>query len=720
MKVLVLTTLAVTVAATQNFYRLPTPYSYNCRESRCIKTDRTQVTEYRSLETCQLTCGKYGSLWPQPTGDVQLSSETVRFVPRNLRVTKRATSSPKVQGMLEEAERMFRRNIHYVHPEYPQEYKKPLTSDRPVRISEAEHRFRVQQQREQVQQVGQQEQQLNHQQQQQHNQQQNHQQVQIDNESYRNYDMSEEFVRVSPFLREHSRSSQVENQKVDVEVTVTSPDDKLHLDTDESYNMVVQTVDDTTTVTILATTYYGARHAFESLSQLISYDEDHSSLQIVRDVKINDAPKFKFRGLMLDTGRNFYPKEDLMRMLDAMSQNKMNYFHWHITDSASFPMYSNRRPEMAYYGAYSPRKIYYPEDITQIVQYAKLRGIQVIPELDAPAHAAAGWSWGEKEGKGKLVLCTEKGQPWFEVGKEPPSGQLNPVNPELYPILGELYKDMIEFFDPDMIHMGGDDVSFRCWQNANEIKEYLAANNREANSREYFELWNTFQSNAYAKLNEAAGQGRKITPIIHSSSFAVNYLDKDAYVIQLNEFANDTSIADYVNKGFKIIFSNQDQWRLDCSANSWLGDKAESCARELPTWEHFYKNSPMDMLFNMGVSNARSGQSQTGVETSTLVLGGEATLWSSDTDGNGFQQKAWPRVSALAERLWTDPILPVQGIDTAQKRINTHRQRMVQYGVRADPIQPEYCMQDEGACYNKEYFHAKAATHQQQQATPAQ
>lgn len=52
-----------------------------------------------------------------------------------------------------------------------------------------------------------------------------------------------------------------------------------------------------------------------------------------------------------------------------------------------------------------------------------------------------------------------QGQPWFEVGKEPPSGQLNPVNPELYPILGELYRDMIEFFDPDMIHMGGDDVS---------------------------------------------------------------------------------------------------------------------------------------------------------------------------------------------------------------------------------------------------------------------
>lgn len=263
-------------------------------------------------------------------------------------------------------------------------------------------------------------------------------------------------------------------------------------------------------------------------------------------------------------------------------------------------------------------------------------------------------------------------------------------------------------------------VSFRCWQNANEIKEYLAANSREPSSREYFELWNTFQSNAYAKLNEASGQTRKITPIIHSSSFAFNYLDKDAYVVQLNEFVNTSIIADYVNKGFRVIFSNQDQWRLDCSANSWLGDKAESCARELPTWEHFYSNSPLDMLVNLGVTNARSAQAQGGVDTSKLVLGGEATLWSSDTDANGFQQKAWPRVSALAERLWTDPLHDRQGTDTSQKRINTHRRRMADFGVRADPIQPEYCLQDESACYNREHFQAQSVTVQHSQPQPQQ
>lgn len=123
----------------------------------------------------------------------------------------------------------------------------------------------------------------------------------------------------------------------------------------------------------------------------------------------------------------------------------------------------------------------------------------MIPEIGGPAHNAAGWQWAQKEGKGKLALCTDsvrsnfcpvalsaficvwwmcyvthtiflisklseitlslKNEPWFELSKEPPSGQINPINPEVYPILGELYRDLMDYFDPEMVHMGGDDVS---------------------------------------------------------------------------------------------------------------------------------------------------------------------------------------------------------------------------------------------------------------------
>lgn len=149
----------------------------------------------------------------------------------------------------------------------------------------------------------------------------------------------ESFIRKSPFLRERSNPG-VESQNVNIEITVTAPDHKLRLDTDESYNLVIQvkvlfyvakvtrilaeticfieiivksctlslsnallmiaipspsrqTVEDETTVTILATTYYGARHALETLSQLIAYDDINNAVQIVRDVQIRDAPSFR-------------------------------------------------------------------------------------------------------------------------------------------------------------------------------------------------------------------------------------------------------------------------------------------------------------------------------------------------------------------------------------------------------------------------------------------
>jgi len=268
-----------------------------------------------------------------------------------------------------------------------------------------------------------------------------------------------------------------------------------------------------------------------------------------------------------------------------------------------------------------------------------------------------------------------------------------------------------------MVHMGGDDVSFKCWQNSEEIQKFFTANNREASSREYFELWNTFQTNAYTKLQEAA-QGRQVTPILHSSSFARNYLDKDAYIIQLNENANDNAISDYVKNGFRVIFSNQDQWNLDCVTSTWIGDKAASCPQETPTWESFYHNSPLDILYNLGVTNARSGLPDTqgqeaagAVNPKDLVLGGEATLQSSETDFNGLQSKIWPRLSAFAERLWTDPDTvasdPITGNMFTQKRLNVQRQRMVYRGIQADPIQPEFCMHDESACYSKEQYRAR-------------
>lgn len=103
-------------------------------------------------------------------------------------------------------------------------------------------------------------------------------------------------------------------------------------------------------VYIVADTVYGARHALESFTQLVaSTRSEHSNdkecaLHLVAGAKIRDRPFYKHRGFLLDTSRNFFPLKDIQRMLDGMAASKMNVFHWHITDSHSFPLESTRVP----------------------------------------------------------------------------------------------------------------------------------------------------------------------------------------------------------------------------------------------------------------------------------------------------------------------------------------------------------------------------------------
>ena len=87
---------------------------------------------------------------------------------------------------------------------------------------------------------------------------------------------------------------------------------------------------------------------------------------------------------MLDTSRNYYPVEDIVRTIGAMSANKLNLFHWHITDSHSFPLVVPSEPDLAAKGSYGPDMQYSPDDVTRIVQFGLEHGVRVLPEIDSP------------------------------------------------------------------------------------------------------------------------------------------------------------------------------------------------------------------------------------------------------------------------------------------------------------------------------------------------
>jgi len=214
-----------------------------------------------------------------------------------------------------------------------------------------------------------------------------------------------------------------------------------------------------------------------------------------------------------------------------------------------------------------------------------------------------------------------------------------------------------------------------------------------------------FQTQAYAKLVESqreTGISRSVTPILYSSSFVRNYIDPKQYVVQLTDEANATSIDDYISSGYKVIFSNHDMWTFEGPAPSWVSRQKSFIQQRdtpRPSWREVYENSPLDMLTTLGIQNAR-----TTLQTpEQQVLGGEALLWSYETDAESLQSTAWPRGAALAERLWTDPQQHYFSAEEAESRMSAHRERMVDRGTRAETFQPEYCFQNQDSCYSQEY-----------------
>lgn len=158
------------------------------------------------------------------------------------------------------------------------------------------------------------------------------------------------------------------------------------------------------------------------------------------------------------------------QVLEGMAHNKLNIFHWHMTDSVSFPVQLPQVPELAEYGSYSPEKVYSVQDMTDLVDFAKVRGIKIIPELDTPRHAANGWQFGEITGLGKLGLCINLLNNRCRGGL---CGHLNPVNPNLYDVLEKVYQDLTNIFPSDLFHMGGDEVEFQCWRDSPEVMDWM-------------------------------------------------------------------------------------------------------------------------------------------------------------------------------------------------------------------------------------------------------
>lgn len=231
-------------------------------------------------------------------------------------------------------------------------------------------------------------------------------------------------------------------------VNFLSPTEQVQpVKADESYEILITKKG----ISLNAATGYGVLRGLETLKQLLRGKEKIFSWPTAT---IKDAPRFPWRGVMIDVCRHWIPKEVILRNLEAMASVKMNVFHWHLSEHQAFRVESKVFPKLHELG--SNGEYYTQEDIREIVAFARDRGIRVIPEFDFPGHATS-YLVGYPElaampGPYKLQENFGLAKPVMDPSKE-----------EVYEFLDQFIGEMAALFPDTYFHMGGDEVDFSDW-----------------------------------------------------------------------------------------------------------------------------------------------------------------------------------------------------------------------------------------------------------------
>src|SRR5689334_8861675 len=217
---------------------------------------------------------------------------------------------------------------------------------------------------------------------------------------------------------------------------------------DESYRLDV-TADG---ARLSASTPTGALRGMETFAQLVTPGTEGFEVPAVH---IEDRPRFPWRGLMLDVSRHWMPLAVVERNLDAMAAVKLNVFHWHLSDDQGIRIESKRFPKLQEMG--SDGHFYTQDQARYIIEYARERGIRVVPEFDTPGHTQS-WFPGYPElasTPGKYTI----GRTWgiyYPV--------MDPTREETYQFLDGFIGEMAALFPDPYFHIGGDEVNPKEWK----------------------------------------------------------------------------------------------------------------------------------------------------------------------------------------------------------------------------------------------------------------
>jgi hexosaminidase len=348
-----------------------------------------------------------------------------------------------------------------------------------------------------------------------------------------------------------------------------------------------------------AATPLGTLHGLQTFLQLVEVTPEGFAAP---EVKIQDKPRFAWRGLMIDVSRHFVPLEVLRRNLDGMEAVKMNVFHWHLSENQGFRAESKKFPKLHALGSDG---LYYTQDeIRELIGYARDRGIRVVPEFDMPGHSTA-WFVGHPE------LASGPGP--FEIERKwgifDPA--MDPTNEKTYKFLEELVQEMAKLFPDHYFHIGGDEVNGKQWDANPKIQEFKKAHGLASN-----DALQAYFSQRVQKIVTKHGKA-----VVGWDEVFIPGVPKD---IVIQSWRGQAALAQAASQGYRGILSN-----------GYYLDLGWSAARH-------YAIDPT----GGAAANLTAEQQQ-------MILGGESCMWSEYVNGENIDSRIWPRNAAIAERLWS-------------------------------------------------------------------
>ena len=417
-------------------------------------------------------------------------------------------------------------------------------------------------------------------------------------------------------------------------------------------------------VTATAATQTGLFYALVTLGQIWRGARQYpDTFSFPLEGDIADAPAMGWRGLHLDVARQFYSSAEVKKLIALMAWNKLNRFHWHLSDDEAWRVEIDAYPSLTEIGAWrghglpvpallgsqaGPTGGYYSKAaVREIVAQARSFGIETVPEIDIPGHCFA-----------MLQALPELRDPQ-EVGSYYsvqifPNNCLNPARAQTYAVVETILRELIELFPFKTIHIGADEVPIGAWSGSPEAIAALRRIGGDGLAQAHAERLNVMTNTHGADDIEGSGasvlQGvflARVQQFLASHGCITggweeaahgDVIDKaQSYLCGWRDVAVSASLA---ARGYDIVV---------CPAQAYYLDMANTADWDEPGASWGGHTSPEQLYDFDPVAGWSDGQK-------AKFRGIQACIWSEPmTDRGVFDRLVFPRLSALAESAWTAP-----------------------------------------------------------------